>query len=200
MCAPHGQKISPAWLEPPTGFRKRKKSTVKIQRDPLLCFLHLTPNFFVVFSSNLFIISIIIQQENRINNDLFLNFKSKSNKWSKIKLEPFTLPLPLYFKSFYLEQISRTLVSKRKLCHFGHSDTTKCILCNVDSSLEHALFSCLFPKYFINALALYLDSIFNHDIPEFIHLKENFYLFNTWYPVFANNEIYFQLSLLILFF
>ena len=111
----------------------------------------------------------------------------------------FSLPLPLYFKSFYFEQISRTLVSKRKLCHFGHSDTTKCILCNVDSSLEHALFSCLFPKYFINALALYLDSIFNHDIPEFIHLKENFYLFNTWYPVFANNEIYFQLSLLILF-
>ena len=82
---------------------------------------------------------------------------------------------------------------------FGHSDTTKCILCNVDSSLEHALFSCLFPKYFTNALALYLDFLFNHDTPEFIHLKENFYLFNTWYPVFANNEIYFQLSLLVLF-
>ena len=76
--------------------------------------------------------------------------------------------------------------------------TTKCILCKVDSSIEHALFSCLFPKYFINALALYLDFIFNNDTPEFIHLKENFYLFNVWYPVFAKNEIYFQLSLLIL--
>ena len=73
----------------------------------------------------------------------------------------------------------------------------KGILCKVDSSIDHALFSCLFPKYFIKSFALYLDFFFNNDTPEFIHLNKKFYLFNVWYPVFANNEIYFQLSLLI---
>ena len=110
----------------------------------------------------------------------------------------FSLPLPLYFKSFFFEQICRTLVSKRKLGLFGHSDSTKCNLCNVESSIEHSLFFCLYPKFFINALALYLDYYFNNDTPEFIYLKENFYLFNVWYPIFAKNEIFFQLSLLIL--
>ena len=110
----------------------------------------------------------------------------------------FSLPLPLYFKSFFFEQICRTLVSKRKLGLFGHSDSTKCNLCNVESSIEHSLFFCLYPKFFIHALALYLDYYFNNDTPEFIYLKENCYLFNVWYPIFAKNEIFFQLSLLIL--
>ena len=40
MIAPHGQKISPAGLEPPAGARK---ATVKIRRNPSPWFIRLDP-------------------------------------------------------------------------------------------------------------------------------------------------------------
>ena len=43
--------------------------------------------------------------------------------------------------------------------------------CNVDSTTEHAIFSCYFSKYFIHALALFLDNMYNDGKPEFIFLK-----------------------------
>ena len=42
-------------------------------------------------------------------------------------------------------------------------------------------------KYFSHALARFLDFHFNEDHPEFIFLKENFYLFNIFYEEFSIN-------------
>ena len=109
----------------------------------------------------------------------------------------FSMPLTLSHKSFFFEQFTRTLVSKRKLFYFGHSDSPKCLKCKIDSSSEHALMLCYFPKYFIHALAIFLDQYYNNHNPEFIFLKESFYLFNIFYEQFSENE-YYQLSTLIL--
>lgn len=109
----------------------------------------------------------------------------------------FSLPLTLYHKSFFFEQFTRTLVSKRKLFYFGHSDSPKCFKCNKDSTSEHALMFCYFPKYFVHSLAIFLDEYFNNHNPEFIFLKESFYLFNIYFEQFSEKD-YYQLSTLIL--
>ena len=51
--------------------------------------------------------------------------------------------------------------------------------------------------YFVHKLALFLDFKYNESKPEFIFLKENFYLFNMHYPGFSDSE-YIQLTHLIL--
>ena len=109
----------------------------------------------------------------------------------------FSLPITIYHKSFFFEQFTRTLVSKRKLYHFGHSESAKCLKCKIDSTSEHALLYCYFPKYFAHSLAIFLDQYYNNHNPEFIFLKESFYLFNIFYEQFSENE-YYQLSTLIL--
>ena len=72
-----------------------------------------------------------------------------------------------------------------------------CFNCNTVSNLEHELFYCLFPDFFSNALANFLDKRFNDGRPEFIFLRENFYLFNIFYEIFSEID-YLQISLLIL--
>ena len=109
----------------------------------------------------------------------------------------FSLPLTLYHKSFFFEQFTRTLVSKRKLYLFGHSDSSQCLKCKTVSNSEHGLMHCYFPKYFIHSLAIFLDQYYNNHNPEFIFLKESFYLFNIFYEQFSEND-YYQLSTLIL--
>ena len=109
----------------------------------------------------------------------------------------FDLPLVLYFKSFFFEQFIRTLSSKRKLSYFGYFDTSKCSRCKVESSTEHALMECFFPKYFIHALAIFLDQYYLNGNPEFIFMKENFFLFNMYFEQFTLDE-YNQISTLIL--
>ena len=109
----------------------------------------------------------------------------------------FSLLITLYHKSFFFEQFTRTLVSKRKLYHFGHSESNKCVKCKMESTSEHALLYCYFPKYFAHSLAIFLDQYYNNHNPEFIFLKESFYLFNIFYEQFSENE-YYQLSTLIL--
>lgn len=109
----------------------------------------------------------------------------------------FQLPILLHHKNFFFEQFIRTLPSKNKLFKFKLTDTATCSTCNVISNTEHALFSCKFPKYFVHALALFLDNRFNDDLPQFIFLKENFYLFNIFYEEFSITE-YIQITQLIL--
>ena len=73
-----------------------------------------------------------------------------------------------------------------------------CLKCsNQISNLEHELFYCLFPDFFSNMLANFLDKYFNDGRPEFIFLRENLYLFNIFYETFSDLE-YTQISLLIL--
>ena len=59
------------------------------------------------------------------------------------------------------------------------------------------LFYCIFPDFFSNTLAKFLDIYFCDGRPEFIFLRENFFMFNIYYEVFSNIE-YLQISLLIL--
>ena len=107
------------------------------------------------------------------------------------------MPIPLFLKSFLFEQINRTLPSRNKLAEMKIIDSNLCIKCKVKANSEHVLLNCVFSKYFINSLAKFLDKTFNNSQPEFIFLKENFYLFNMHYDVFSDNE-YLQLTLIIL--
>jgi hypothetical protein len=109
----------------------------------------------------------------------------------------FKLPIILHFKNFYLEQINRTLSSKNKLFKWNLSDSNLCAKCNIVSTTEHALLYCIFPTYFIHKLAIFLDLKFNDGKPNFIFLKENFYLYNMYFEEFSEN-IYLQLSNFIL--
>lgn len=109
----------------------------------------------------------------------------------------FSMPILIYYKSFFFEQYIRTLTSKNKLFKFHIEETNLCIKCNVISDTEHAIFACIFPNFFAHVLGIFLDERFNNGRPEFIFLKENFFLFNIWYPDFSDSD-YTQLSLLIL--
>ena len=108
-----------------------------------------------------------------------------------------SLPITLYFKGFLFEQYIRTLVSRTKLFEWKMLDNNLCIKCGVKSDSDHALFTCFFPRYFINCLSLFLDKKFNNGKPDFIFLKENFYLFNIYYEVFTIEE-FTQITLLSL--
>ena len=108
-----------------------------------------------------------------------------------------SLPLILHYKSFLFEQLNRTLVSRKKLMLFGLIDSANCPKCNVDSTTEHGIFNCVFPKYFTHAFAIFLDNIYNDGKPEFIFLKENFFLFNILYPQFKDKD-FLQISTIIL--
>ena len=109
----------------------------------------------------------------------------------------FSLPIFLHYKNFFFEQFLRILPSKNKLFKFNIADTNMCIKCNEICTIEHSLFYCIFPKYFIHILARFLDYKYNNCRPEFIFLKENFYLFNIFYEEFSTND-YLQLTHLIL--
>ena len=110
----------------------------------------------------------------------------------------FSLPIMLYYKSFFFEQISRTLISRNKLAKFSKNEQSNmCPKCHKISNLEHELFHCIFPDFFSNTLAKFLDIYFCDGRPEFIFLRENFFMFNIYYEVFSNIE-YLQISLLIL--
>ncbi len=107
-----------------------------------------------------------------------------------------SLPLILHYKSFLFEQLNRTLVSRKKLMLFGLIDSANCPKCNVDSTTEHGIFNCVFPKYFTHAFAIFLDNIYNDGKPEIIFLK-NFFLFNILYPQFKDKD-FLQISTIIL--
>ena len=109
----------------------------------------------------------------------------------------FNMPIILYYKNFLLEQMNRTLNSRNKLYKFNLVESNQCSKCNIVSTTEHALFYCVFPTYFVHKLALFLDYFLNDGRPEFIFLKENFYLFNMFYEGFSNN-FFLQLTHLIL--
>ena len=87
----------------------------------------------------------------------------------------------IHYKSFLFEQISRTLTSKNKLYKFGLEENNLCPKCNTVSNLEHALYECIMPNFFAHALARFLDVRYNAGKPEFIFLKENFFLYNIFY-------------------
>jgi hypothetical protein len=77
-------------------------------------------------------------------------------------------------------------------------DSNECIKCkNVIADSDHAIYQCYFPRYFAHCLALFLDRHYNNSCPDFIHLKENFYLFNIFYECFTLSD-FTQISLLIL--
>lgn len=107
------------------------------------------------------------------------------------------LSIPLYYKSFLFEQFTRTLVSRTKLHEWNLIDNNICIKCNVKSDTEHAIFECFFPRYFANSLALFLDHTFNDGRPDFVFMKENFFLFNIYYEILTQND-YAQITLLCL--
>jgi len=107
------------------------------------------------------------------------------------------LPIPLYYKGFLFEQYTRTLVSRTKLHEWNLLEDNICIKCLVKSDTEHSIFKCYFPRYFVNCLSLFLDITFNGGRPDFIFLKENFYLYNIYYETFTKVE-YAQITLLTL--
>ena len=109
----------------------------------------------------------------------------------------FELPISLHYKSFFFEQYSRTLDSKNKMFKFGLSESNECVKCKTISNTEHSLFYCLFPSFFAEVLAKYLDHKFNDGCPEFIFLKDNFYNFNIFYEIFSKSD-FFQITYLIL--
>ena len=109
----------------------------------------------------------------------------------------FKLPIVLHHKNLFFEQFCRTLPSKNKLFKFNILDSNICAKCKVVSDSEHALFSCLFAKYFVDNLAKFLDFFYNDNVPQFVLLKENFYLYNIYFEEFSINE-YLQLTQLIL--
>ena len=109
----------------------------------------------------------------------------------------FELPLMIHYKSFFYEQISRTLTSKNKLAKFGLAENNLCPKCKVVSNLEHALYECILPDFFSHTLARFLDVHLNEGKPEFIFLKENLFLFNIYFEQFSKNE-YLQISLITL--
>ena len=106
-------------------------------------------------------------------------------------------PIGLYYKSFFFQQFTRTLTSRNKLFKFGHLESDKCIKCNVVADTEHAIYECSFPKYFSHCLAMFLDKHYNEGAPDFLFLKENFFLFNIYYESFTYME-YIQITQLIL--
>ena len=56
--------------------------------------------------------------------------------------------------------------------------------------IKKKILNCVFSKYFINSLAKFLDITYNNSQPEFIFMKENFYLFNMHYDVFSDDFFY----------
>ena len=44
-------------------------------------------------------------------------------------------------------------------------DLVTCAKCKVVSDSEHALFLCLFAKYFVDVLAKFLDFFYNDNVP-----------------------------------
>ena len=109
----------------------------------------------------------------------------------------FDLPIMIHYKSFLFEQISRTLTSKNKLYKFGLEENNLCPKCKTVSNLEHALYECIMPNFFAHALARFLDVRYNAGKPEFIFLKENFFLYNIFYEHFSIKD-YLQISLITL--
>ena len=107
------------------------------------------------------------------------------------------LPITMYFKSFLFEQFTRTLVSSNKLFKWNIIESNLCKSCKVINDSEHAIFECKFAKYFAHCMATFLDKIYNNECPEFIFLKENFYLFNIYYECFKGDD-FTQITLLIL--
>ena len=107
------------------------------------------------------------------------------------------MPIGLYYKSFFFQQFTRTLTSRNKLFKFGYLDSDKCIKCDVLADTEHAIFYCPLPKYFSNCLAKFLDNHYNSGRPDFMFLKENFFLYNIYYEAFSSQE-YIQITQLIL--
>ena len=109
----------------------------------------------------------------------------------------FELPLMIHYKSFFYEQISRTLTSKNKLAKFGLAENNLCPKCKVVSNLEHALYECILPDFFSHTLARFLDVHLNEGKPEFIFLKENLFLYNIYFEQLTKSE-YLQISLITL--
>ena len=68
---------------------------------------------------------------------------------------------------------------------------------DVKADTDHSIMECYFHSYFTHCLALFLDNYYNDGKPDFIFLKENFYLFNIHFPVYQNDE-YIQISILTL--
>ena len=109
----------------------------------------------------------------------------------------FDLPISLHYKSFFFEQYNRTLNSKNKMFKFKLVDSNECVKCKTISNSEHSLFNCMFPSFFSDVLAKFLDHHFNEGVPDFLFLKENFYNYNIFYEIFSKSD-YFQISYLIL--
>jgi hypothetical protein len=110
----------------------------------------------------------------------------------------FGLPIILHYKCFFYEQFLRVLPSRNKLFKFKLSESNMCLKCpDIVCTTEHAIFECPFPKYFSHALALFLDAKFNQSRPQYIFLRENFFLFNMFYDEFSIQD-FIQLSHLIL--
>ena len=120
-------------------------------------------------------------------------FEVFKNSFNKI----LSLPIVLYYKSFLFEQFNRTLISRSKLYEMKLLDNNLCLKCNVKADTDHSIMECYFPSYFTHCLALFLDNYYNDGKPDFIFLKENFYLFNIHFPVYQNDE-YIQISILTL--
>ena len=129
----------------------------------------------------------------KVDKKWFPDIESFQNSF-KIVLN---LPITLYYKGFLFEQYTRTLVSATKLFKWNLIESDMCIKCNIKNDSDHAIFYCTFPKYFAHCLAVFLDEMYFQGCPEFIFLKESFFLFNIYYECFKGED-FAQISLLIL--
>ena len=86
------------------------------------------------------------------------------------------------FKSFQLEYLNRTLVSKSKLFHFKQTDSKLCSKCDVVSNTEHALYYCYMPFKFADLLVTFLDKKFHKNVPKIGANRLNLCLHNVLIP------------------
>jgi hypothetical protein len=169
----------------------------KNAEKPLFYLTYETPSIFSLFFKQMHkkkIASIHPSIETRkVDKKWFPDIESFQNSF-KIVLD---LPITLYYKGFLFEQYIRTLVSCTKLFKWNLIDSDICTKCYVKNDSDHAIFFCKFPKYFAHCLAIFLDEIYFQGRPEFIFLKENFFLFNIYYECFKGDD-FAQISMLIL--
>ena len=92
--------------------------------------------------------------------------------------------MPVRLKSFCVEFLNRTLVSRNKLYKFNIAElgvtSSICELCNVVANTEHALFECKFPQFCAQTIADFLDAEFHKSVPWISVNKRNLFLYSCF--------------------
>ena len=93
-------------------------------------------------------------------------------------------PMPIKLKSFSIEFLNRTLVSRNKLKKFDNGElgvtSSTCVLCKKLANTEHALFECKFPQFCAQKISDFLDEKFHNSVPWISVNKRNLFLYSCY--------------------